>query len=398
MTLATRDFHSLFAFARATSKWAWSKDRKLTEVQPQQPARGFDPASLESQGISIEENSANYWPNSADASQAPGKAEFTFAPINSIFDTGSTSYEITNLGNIGSRSLTAAVRVANGATETLWAIFETGGTATETRLGLRDTTQNNWGGQFQYNWSTKTSSLTAPNQSDPGGTAPQFIGPITLIPEGQGPNGGEVFLIGMVGSVLSGNNALMYIYPTGSGQNTDSVYMHHAQWEVKGHITSPIITSGAAAVRGLDLCPINAMSPWFNQNQGTFLVEFRDVKNGVESALLTFSDGTVTNRFSFRKNANNGAVRLISVADGNASIPNFQTSSESLAASYDDTSVILHDGNTADERTVNAVPVGSKLYIGTRFDGQGYFANGFISKVKYIPRKLTASEMASWLQ
>lgn len=144
-----------------------------------------------------------------------------------------------NIGTFTGQPETASVIVENVDAE-------------ETALSIRDQTAGVHVCLGRLTWATGQASV----QSGTGTVIARKLA-------NAGPNGGPVYRLIVTGTGTPGNSRSIFVYPTGTSQNTNTAIVHHAQHEVGVVTTSPIVTTTAAVTRAADLLTF----PWTHAPQ-----------------------------------------------------------------------------------------------------------------------------------
>ena len=178
--------------------------------------------------------------------------------------------------------------------------------------------------------------------------------------------------------------------PTVDRDGTSSILIYGAQFEQGSFPTSYIPTSGSTATRSADVASIGVSEFGYNQSEGTVVVDVSSIKGSVVSAL---GDGTFTNDLRFGVNGSNiargtgsGFTKTVTSGgyDGEAvkiaigiDEDNYYSAKNGVGAGVVDTSSSLPPN-----------PV--SLYIGKDY---GFYLNGHIKSLRYIPRRLTNAQI-----
>lgn len=168
-----------------------------------------------------------------------GAADFTIASAASVL-AGQTAYKHTNRNLSGSKSRTQTIGVFSATGDTVYFIVENVNAAT-TSVGLYNSTTLAWVVLAQFTWETATLVVNS-------GSGSVFVRKLS----DAGPNGGEVYLLGVSAVGTAGNTRRVYCYPSGTAQNGLAVILHHGQMEAGLYPSSPISTSGASVTRSTD--------------------------------------------------------------------------------------------------------------------------------------------------
>jgi len=222
-------------------------------------------------------NVATYWPDGSDFSYVAATGYSSFA----------TPYKTTNT-NQTFRARTQAVTTLTGIEETYYLIIENVD-ATNTSLGIYDSTAAGWVYLADFDWTTHV-------LSDSQGTGTPSVALIS----NDGPNGGEVYRLEIKCTGTATNGRLLYIYPVGQGANTLTSIIHHAQLTEDSVVSSPIITITSTVIRATTEFLVTPTTADFlrfrlgSVNAENYLTSGTISCDYDGSSSLTFSDGTNT--------------------------------------------------------------------------------------------------------
>lgn len=191
---------------------------------------------------------------------------------------------------------------------------------------------------------------------------------------------------------------------------------------LSGFVTSPIPTSTAAVTRGADTLVINNLAPWYYQPEGSVYAEFMNMVQGsatqynasqgvwsiTQSALGQFngygmSTNLNTNTTSFINFRSRYAptAKNDNVAIGQASTFIGSNTVYKTVCGWD-SAQITADSNISTVGTATnnaAVDMGThnQMTLGNQNTGGAppYQLNGWLRRINYYPRRLTASQMAA---
>lgn len=179
----------------------------------------------------------------------------------------------------------------------------------------------------------------------------------------------------------------------------DVGYIGLTQLEQGSFPTSYIPTTGATATRSADIASIATANFGYNKAAGTLVVKFlgRDVINPYLMRIASLNNGYTSNRIDLL-GLPSEQVQIYVVSDGSnvvsintsSAMSAGQFSSASVAYSLDDYALVM-DGNAANTDTSASVPIVDALTIGT--SPTNTYANGHIRSIKYIPRRITDTQL-----
>src|SRR5690606_27584492 len=268
------------AFSRASSAWYVDRDGILREAGPHVPrvewldldgngVRDTPATLLEPAATNLLLDSCNL---PASGSAWGTTSNFSVSASTSIF-AGQTAWRHQNLGLMSSAGRSQAFGTFSGQAETASVIVE-GVDATLTDLSIRDTTAGAHVCLGRLAWATGQASV----QSGTGTVIARKLA-------NAGPNGGPVYRLMVTGTGTAGNQRSIIIYATGVPTNTQTVTVHHVQYETGAVATSPIVTTTAAVTRAAD----SLRFPWPHAPQA-MTVYLRGIELGV-AVLSTFMRG-----------------------------------------------------------------------------------------------------------
>lgn len=174
----------------------------------------------------------------------------------------------------------------------------------------------------------------------------------------------------------------------------DSIDVALFQCETGSFATSAIPTVASQVTRTIDVAVMTGsnFSSWYNQTQGSFVVNVSTAVNGAYSNYV--SDGTVGNYMTVR-NGSSGTAFVVSAGSLQA---NFGSGAlvgkTAIAYKLNDFAVSVNGGATATD-TLGNVPTVSQLRIGAAVDGTVNL-NGYIRSIAYYPQRLTNSELRAF--
>ena len=173
----------------------------------------------------------------------------------------------------------------------------------------------------------------------------------------------------------------------------NSVYFYGAQTETGAFPSSYIPTSGSAVTRAADLASLAVSEFGYNQDQGSFVVEFDHNDLNDESTQYLLSS-TSSSRFIY----NNASSQNWQAFDGQSALPfgnvlgNGLPVKLGLGMGSSESSSI---NNGVIQNTTNATPqdnAGSLLYFGLRYNGANSL-NGHVKSIQYYPLRLSNAQL-----
>lgn len=169
------------------------------------------------------------------------------------------------------------------------------------------------------------------------------------------------------------------------------------QHEAGSFATSYIPTIASTVTRSADVASVNTLSPWFNATEGTVFTEAANLK-GQYPHLASFETDTNNAMWIYAQESGSARVGNLDIINGGSVQVSVSTSSSSsatvkLATVYkvNDFAVCLNGGTIVTD-TSGTVPPSNALQIGTRL-ASNFWANGYIRRIAYYPRRLTNAEL-----
>ena len=173
----------------------------------------------------------------------------------------------------------------------------------------------------------------------------------------------------------------------------NSVYFYGAQTETGAFPTSYIPTSGSAVTRSADVASLAVSEFGYNQDQGSFVVEFDHNDLNDESTQYLLSS-TSSSRFIY----NNASSQNWQAFDGQSALPFGNVLGNGLPVKLGlgmGSSESISINNGVIQNTTNATPqdnAGSLLYFGLRYNGANSL-NGHVKSIQYYPLRLSNAQL-----
>jgi hypothetical protein len=182
------------------------------------------------------------------------------------------------------------------------------------------------------------------------------------------------------------------------GSTTQGVdfYFWGAQLEVGAFATSYIPTTTATVTRAADISTSVATSvfesSWYNQTEGTNLIEFRETDRTGTRTPRSLSDGTASNRIdaflSSSLTVNNRLVLAgVSYNPGNLTLSAAGTVNKHVASAAPGSAIAVTNGTLSTESAPPSLPVVNRIVIGADSIGGTPFT-GAIRRITYWPTRL----------
>jgi hypothetical protein len=172
------------------------------------------------------------------------------------------------------------------------------------------------------------------------------------------------------------------------------------QLEAGSYATSYIPTAGSQVTRTADIAAIVApnFAPWYNQSEGTFVVEADTAKPTTTSATvlaIDASDGGITNRHYLGFPSATAQARTTAGGVDQAAITQAYTANttEKLAYAYKANDFALaRNGSLAGTDASGSLPTIDRMFIGNAA-GSAAFLDGHIRSIRYFPTRLSNAQL-----
>lgn len=181
------------------------------------------------------------------------------------------------------------------------------------------------------------------------------------------------------------------------GDGTSGIYIWGAQVEAGEFPTSYIPTAASQVTRAADVCSVNTLSPWYNPEQGTLVVE-GDITSRTSSRVLAdIGAGGAFGTTLYMAHVAGATYAAPPVAPVNtfASVPDTALTFKSALAMRKNGMTVASNGVLGSTDVLCEMPMApNKLTIGKGgWSGGDSSLNGHIQSLRYYPRRLTDSEL-----
>lgn len=223
------------------------------------------------------------------------------------------------------------------------------------------------------------------------------------------PNG--FFRCSVISTSSTATSYFMYIYPSalngsnGAGNASgDGVFVYGAQVEAGAFATSYIPTVASQVTRTADVCTISApmFVPWYNQGQGTFVVDYRQGEGTTARSAAVANDGTNNNTIELYVDGSTDATALpfygVYVGGAVQAALSFAAASPNsnhkMAGAYSTNDFAASvDGSSVATDTSGTLPTPTRLSIGANGPATGSFTNGHIRRVQFYPFRASNNQL-----
>ncbi len=378
---------SNITFTRASSATYFDSAGVLQTATTNTPRFDYNPATLASRGLLIEEQRTNSLSYSAEFDNAYWTKNFSSVSQNAVIAPDSTQ--------------TGDKLVADTSTNfhTVARAFSfTSGTAYAISIFAK-------AGEYQYLTITAGSTATFPGRV----TFDLVAGTIASTVSGTGAIqnvGNGWFRCSVVGTATAtaSTNVNFAASSTGSyvtytGDGTSGIYIWGAQLEAGAFATSYIPTTTASVTRSADVASVNTLSPWYNATAGTIYAEWDMYAFAAGlNYRASFNDGTTSNALRMRLPPSGTTTVRHEVVNSGVAITlgfpatvNLALTKEAMAFAANDYAGVVNAGTVATSGTLT-LPTATQLSLGSRETGIGQL-NGHLRRITYYPRRLSNAEL-----
>jgi hypothetical protein len=207
-------------------------------------------------------------------------------------------------------------------------------------------------------------------------------------------------------SLAFGRPGVFFVTTVGSAIDF-TIRLGLPQFETGAFITSPILTTTAAATRTADVATMQGanFSNWYRQDEGTVYAEYAipfDSSTSIFPIAVAAADGTFSNSIALYTrtidDARYAAVRVGGVEQANitSGVAYVYGTVSKQAATYKINDFATSVGGAAvGTDTSGTVPVVDRLGMGTNTvtGGSLSYLNGHLRRISYYPRRLADSEL-----
>lgn len=381
----SRIMPSDMTFVRASSGTHFDEHGVMQAVSTNVPRFDYDPVTLLPRGILMEESRTNYITNSEMSGGSAGHAPTGWVINLSVSGISTT---IVDAGKINGKSFVDFRISGTGLTG--------GGTTIVSFPGI-PTASSGQAWSLSYGIELISGNLNGfvlnPRIS--------FTGASTSYGTAYSGSGLELVTFTAtagVGTTAASSNIRASLVAGVAYDFTIRIYT--PQLELGTFATSYIPTTSTAVTRAADSLYVLGL-PWFNETEGSFLVEY-SIRSGTTVAtqfIAQFRDAPDTNRYSMYMNAPNAnpatAVRINGTTFYGGSFPSLSAgTSAKYAWSYNSPNTVLACSNASSILGVvgPSLPAGlDRLYLGNS-NGAGQL-NGWLRGFKYWKSKKTNVEL-----
>lgn len=390
MALVQKQLSDLVAISRSTGGGRFNAQGKYEWLSANQPRFDYDPITLSIRGILVEEQRTNLYTSSQSFSAGSGTtviADSYVAPDGAM----TADAVIENTANSEHFAQDRNIAMTAGATYTYSVFVKALGIGVQRHIYMRIASNGNTFGGF-FSLTSKSFSMIS--------------GPIVSTGYQDLPNGYIRFWITFTAAATASSVVRLQLVrgadgaPAYSGDGVSGLIIWGGQFEAGLFPTSYIPTDVAQVTRAADSVSLNAIGPWFRSDEGTLLVSYskRSVAQ-VSQVVASLNDGTSSNGIRLRSDDVSPASQVAEVLVGGVqqALLSFTKSAVAGAAYSDALAYKLNDiagsenGGAVVVDGSALLPVVSSLNLGGGVSGNKI--NGWISRVRYFPRRLNNAEL-----
>jgi hypothetical protein len=391
MALTAKTFAQLFTFTRASSGTRVNASGLIESIASNLPRYDYDPVTLAAKGILIEEQRTNLLTYSEQFDNAIWTktrssitANATTAPDGTT--TADKLVEDATATNTHQIAQTASFTAGTAYTQT---VFAKAGERSKIELRLT-------GAAFSSNQAASFDLAT-------GAIATAAGAPVTSIE--QFPNGWWRCRITATADVTSTASATMRLSngatTSYTGDGTSGLYIWGAQVGAGADPAFYIPTVASQVTRAADVMRIEDLTGWFNQSEGTFVIEASSRSAAADTTLFCVDDGTtgqadqfdarISSGTSYRARTRTAATTSADLNPGSFAVG----STNKLAWAYKENDYAASlNGAAVVVDTSGAMPITAMTRL--RFFERGATGPatcGHIKNFSYYPKRLTNAEL-----
>lgn len=348
----------------------------------------YDPATLAPKGLLIESQRTNLLLRSEEFDNASWtKANVTVTANAVTAPDGTTTADKVQATATAATVLSQLVASVSGTSATYSIYAKQGSGPTDANIFLlrNNTTATNLiSGTLNYStgvW-TYTTGSTGVTVSNAG-------------------NGWWRIQITVTSGITSGDGLLVYAGFMGNSEAAgEFAYLWGAQLEAGSFATSYIPTVASQVTRAADQASIVApnFAPWYNQSEGTFVVEAVTQKpTSLVATVIAIdaSDGGINNRHYIGVVSASAEVRTVNGGSVQSLLTQAYTANVIEKYAYAvkaNDFAFARNGNIVGTDTSGSMPTIDRMFIGNAAGSAAYF-NGHIRSIRYFPTRLSNAQL-----
>lgn len=379
-------------FTRSTTATYYNSAGVLSTAAINAPRLDYNPATLASVGLLIEEQRVNLAVRSEDFTNATWVKTRSSVTSNAIAapDGATTADKLVEDSTATSTHFcTQTVALVANQTYVLSVFAKAGERG---RIVMQTGAVSNWVTEVQVGFDLTTGTLFSASglPTTPG----------TITPVGNGWY--RCSIVGTMKATGTSGNMNIYLCPNGTanftytGNGTSGAYLWGAQVEAGAFITSYIPTVASQVTRAADVAVMTGtnFSDWYNATEGSLYAEYSAVASGIRT-IMSINDTTANESIRLRTSTTNplftvtdGGVDQADIDAGTVASNTIYKFSGGYAANSFAASIA---GGTAVTDTSGTVPTVTQAALGN--NAASDYLNGYIRQIAYYPRRLSDAQL-----
>lgn len=361
------------------------------------PRLDYDPVTRSAKGLLVEESRVNLLQRSAGFDNAVwdnGAPNSATVATDAVSPDGTLTGQTLTAATGGTSSVRRQSVSIAGATTYTFSLFIKQGTATSSRILVRDDTNgSNFIQATAITWSAGVPSI--------GGTTGTWATPVSVGNGWYRISGTAAAGAGATITVLAG------VFPDNAA-GTGTLLVYGAQLEAGSFATSYIPTAASTVTRNADVTSVGTSQFPYSATEGTLVISFGDLdfagtisgKPPYDAAIGLVTNGlrggrqfTLQNSNGWRVQNKTGTPTASSVFSGSSALApvNGAAVAHKVAAAINASEMAgVVNGGAVTTTAITVAPTGTPdlFYINPQM-------NGHVRQITYLPRKLTSAELQS---
>ena len=378
-------FSQLISFTRTSAATYVNSAGNVVSASSGTPRFDYDPVTLQPRGLLIEEQRTNLLSRSEEFDNSDWSKDAATVTANATTSPDGTADADKLVEDIstGVHGLASAVPTTN-APHTM-SVFFKAGTRQWVRMGNGSDAQFAWFDISTGAVGNLSAGVTA-TVADAGNG--WFRCSCTFTPS---ISGGRTYQI----QIGTANGVLSNV-----GDGTSGIFVWGAQLEAASFATSYIPTAGSQVTCAADQASIVApnFAPWYNQSEGTFVVEAvtqKPTSLGATAIAIDASDGGINNRHYIGVVSASAEVRTVNGGSVQSLLTQAYTANVIEKYAYAmkaNDFAFARNGSIVGTDTSGSMPTIDRMFIGNAAGSAEYF-NGHIRRVTYYPSRLSNAQL-----
>jgi hypothetical protein len=387
-------------FSRGTGATRVNASGFIEVVGTTTPRFDYDPVTLAPRGLLIEEARTNLLTYSDDWSNAAWVKNLTTVAANATpSPDGTTNADrLTETATSGEHYTSQQIaKAASNITYTHSVYFKNGAGTRNFGISITDGTTGGYGAIFSTSGSVVSASFAI------GSVVGWTFVSSAVTPAGNGWYRASLTVTSNLAIRLDGVCYLVSGTTTSyAGDGTSNIFIYGAQLEAGAFATSYIPTVASTVSRSADVATMTGtnFSSWYNQSEGTFVVD--SLRGAITTAayMLTASDNTTAEYtgllFTTSQRASSivvdGSVTQVNLVSAANAAPTNTQSKATIAYKLNDSNMAVN-GTALTDDTACTMPTVNRLYIGSDVNGGSLYLNGHIRAIAYYNTRLPNTQL-----